>query len=229
MANIAVQRIQREFREVAADEACRTQYYIEANDEDLLNLHGYVYGPPDTPYEGGRFHLEIKIPDTYPFSPPKVKFSTRIWHPNISSATGAICLDILKDQWAAAMTIRTVLLSLQTLLAVPEASDPQDAIVARQYLENIELFRQTARYWTYIYALPSCGVINTTPHMRFKSAPSLSKFPTARQDMPIAKFVEFNAKVKRLVEIMSTDEITAMHALSSHNWDLDRATQALIS
>ena len=34
-------------------------------------------------------------------------------------------MDILKDQWAAAMTLRTVLLSIQALLAAPEPSDPQ--------------------------------------------------------------------------------------------------------
>jgi len=48
---------------------------------------------------GGRFRLDILIPPTYPFSPPKVKFLTKIWHPNVSSQTGMICLDILKDQW----------------------------------------------------------------------------------------------------------------------------------
>merc|ERR1719154_960831 len=72
-----------------------------------MELAGTVAGPPDTPYSGGKYKLEIKIPDTYPFNPPKVRFITKIWHPNVSSVTGAICLDILKDQWAAAMSLRT--------------------------------------------------------------------------------------------------------------------------
>ena len=103
-------------------------------------------------YEGGTFLLEIKIPDTYPFNPPKVKFTTRIWHPNISSVTGAICLDILKDQWAAAMTLRTVLLSIQALLASAEPDDPQDAVVANQYKNNFQVYKKTARHWTNVYA-----------------------------------------------------------------------------
>lgn len=124
------------------------------------------------------------------------------------------------------MTIRTVLLSLQTLLAVPEASDPQDAVVARQHIDNIELFKLTARYWTYIFALPSTAVETKS---RFRVTPNISKFPTARSDWPITRFLEFNMKVRELVEIMQTDEETALHELSSHNWDLDRATQSLIS
>ena len=124
---------------------------------DLVNdsysqLRGEISGPPDTPYEGGLFVLDIKIPETYPFNPPKVRFLTRIWHPNISSVTGAICLDILKDQWAAAMTLRTVLLSLQALMAAAEPDDPQDAVVARQFKERPDMFRSTAQHWTNKYA-----------------------------------------------------------------------------
>lgn len=77
-----------------------------------------------------------------------MRFDTKIWHPNISSQTGAICLDILKDEWSPALTIRTALLSLQALLCNPEPDDPQDAVVASQYKDNRELFNQTARAWT---------------------------------------------------------------------------------
>jgi ubiquitin-conjugating enzyme (huntingtin interacting protein 2) len=116
MSNIAQQRIQREFREVVkSEEVAKSGVQLSLVNDDLTELRGTIAGPPDTPYEGGTYVLEIKIPDTYPFNPPKVRFVTKIWHPNISSVTGAICLDILKDQWAAAMTLRTVLLSLQVL------------------------------------------------------------------------------------------------------------------
>ncbi|XP_028348362.2 ubiquitin-conjugating enzyme E2 K [Physeter macrocephalus] len=153
MANIAVQRIKREFKEVLkSEETSKNQIKVDLVDENFTELRGEIAGPPDTPYEGGRYQLEIKIPETYPFNPPKVRFITKIWHPNISSVTGAICLDILKDQWAAAMTLRTVLLSLQALLAAAEPDDPQDAVVANQYKQNPEMFKQTARLWAHVYA-----------------------------------------------------------------------------
>lgn len=150
---IAEQRIRREFREVIrSEEVERCRIKVELVNDRFNELKGEIAGPPETPYEGGKFQLEIKIPETYPFNPPKVRFVTRIWHPNISSVTGAICLDILKDQWAAAMTLRTVLLSLQALLAAAEPDDPQDAVVARQYKERQDVFQKTATHWTNVYA-----------------------------------------------------------------------------
>ena len=99
----------------------------------------------DTPYEGGIFYVDIQIPADYPFKPPKMKFDTKIWHPNISSQTGAICLDILKNEWTPALTIRTGLISLQALLCAPEPDDPQDAEVARQFKTDRELYNHTAK------------------------------------------------------------------------------------
>ena len=61
-------------------------------DGDIRHLRGKIKGSSGTPYEGGIFEIDIKIPQQYPFVPPKMHFITKIWHPNISSQTGAICL-----------------------------------------------------------------------------------------------------------------------------------------
>ncbi|KAJ0527903.1 putative ubiquitin-conjugating enzyme E2, UBA-like superfamily, Ubiquitin-associated [Helianthus annuus] len=123
--------------------------------DNLINLIGTIPGPVGTPYEGGTFKIDIDLPDAYPFEPPRMKFATKVWHPNISSQSGAICLDILKDQWSPALTLKTALLSIQALLSAPEPDDPQDAVVAQQYLKDYQTFASTARYWTESFAKTS--------------------------------------------------------------------------
>lgn len=71
-----------------------------------------ISGPKQSPYEGGTFKLELFLPDEYPMGPPKVRFLTKTYHPNIDKL-GRICLDILKDKWSPALQIRTVLISIQ--------------------------------------------------------------------------------------------------------------------
>lgn len=124
----------------------------DAVDGNLTHWKARIIGPPDTPYAGGIFFLDIVITDDYPYSPPKIKFTTKIWHPNISSQTGAICLDVLGKEWSPAMTLVTALLSIQALLSAPEPDDPQDAEVATMYKQNRELFVKTAKYWTSTFA-----------------------------------------------------------------------------
>ncbi|KAG8841591.1 hypothetical protein FRB96_007313 [Tulasnella sp. 330] len=77
---------------------------------------------------------------------------SKVYHPNISSASGAICLDILKDAWSPVLTLKSTLISLQSLLCSPEPNDPQDAEVAKHYTTSRASFNETARYWTQAYA-----------------------------------------------------------------------------
>ncbi|CAO3628151.1 unnamed protein product [Mucor hiemalis] len=83
--------------------------------DDLYEWVSTIAGPSDSPYAGGIFFLDVHFPQEYPFKPPKVVFRTRIYHCNINSQ-GAICLDILKDNWSPALTISKVLLSICSLL-----------------------------------------------------------------------------------------------------------------
>ncbi|EDV24894.1 uncharacterized protein TRIADDRAFT_24883 [Trichoplax adhaerens] len=200
MANISISRVKREFAEVVkSEEAKRCGICIKMlNENNFTKLLGEITGPPDTPYEGGKFLVDIEIPDSYPFNPPKMKFITRIWHPNISSVTGAICLDILKDNWAAALTLRTVLMSLQVLLSAAEPDDPQDAVVAKQYNENIHLFMKTARHWSEAYA---------------KARP--------------IKTQDFHEKVRKLSETGFSDD-SCRTALSKSGWDEQRGMETLL-
>ncbi|KAB5525187.1 hypothetical protein OIU77_007462 [Salix suchowensis] len=147
-------RVQKELQECSRDvEASGIK--VAPKSDNLGRLTGTIPGPVGTPYEGGTFQIDITLPDGYPFEPPKMQFATKVWHPNISSQSGAICLDILKDQWSPALTLKTALLSVQALLSTPEPGDPQDAVVAQQYLRDYQTFVGTARYWTETFAKTS--------------------------------------------------------------------------
>merc|ERR1711981_766426 len=93
--------------------------------DDVFQWQATVQGPAGTPYEGGIFFLKVQFPSNYPFKPPKIQFTTPVYHPNINSS-GSICLDVLKDQWNPALTISKVLLSICSLLSDPNPDDPLD-------------------------------------------------------------------------------------------------------
>ncbi|KAI0248334.1 ubiquitin-conjugating enzyme/RWD-like protein, partial [Lactifluus subvellereus] len=149
MSDARLRRVNKEIADCKNDKSSNIN--IELIDNSPFHLRGSFEGPQDTPYEGGHFEVDIVIPDSYPFQPVKMKFITKVYHPNVSSASGAICLDILKDAWSPVLTLKSTLISLQSLLCSPEPNDPQDAEVAKHYMTSRTSFEDTARYWTHVY------------------------------------------------------------------------------
>ncbi|KXN85063.1 Ubiquitin-conjugating enzyme E2 1 [Leucoagaricus sp. SymC.cos] len=145
-----LRRVNKEIADCKNDKTSNVR--IELVGDSPFHLKGSFPGPQGTPYEGGNFDVDIVIPDSYPFQPVKMKFITKVYHPNVSSASGAICLDILKDAWSPVLTLKSTMISLQSLLCSPEPNDPQDAEVAKHYMTSKSSFEETARYWTEIYA-----------------------------------------------------------------------------
>lgn len=118
-------------------------------------LDAEIRGAADTPYEGGIFRLEVQIPCEYPLKPPRVRFITRIYHPNID-AQGRICLDSLnmppKGAWKPSLNIATLLSTVQCLMSEPNADDGLMADITEQFRQQPGVFRRTAAEWTAKYA-----------------------------------------------------------------------------
>jgi ubiquitin-conjugating enzyme E2 D/E len=146
---MSLRRIQKELQDLKKDspENCSAG----PRDSNIYIWDGMIMGPSDSPFSGGIFQLEIHFPTEYPFKPPKITFKTKIYHPNISS-NGAICLDILKDQWSPALTIGKALLSICSLLTDPNPKDPLCPDIANLYIDDKDEYTRVAREWTNMYA-----------------------------------------------------------------------------
>ena len=147
---MSLKRLQREYAEIQQDPPANCTAG-PANDADFLNWNAMIFGPADSPFQGGIFHLAIRFPSDYPFKPPIITFKTKIYHPNINAA-GGICLDILKGQWSPALTISKVLLSILSLLTDANPNDPLVPDIADQYKRDRAAYDATAKAWTEKYA-----------------------------------------------------------------------------
>ncbi|KAH3667646.1 hypothetical protein OGATHE_003169 [Ogataea polymorpha] len=121
------------------------------HEDNLRYFNVTIDGPSGSPYEGGKFKLELFLPDDYPMLAPKVRFLTKIYHPNIDRL-GRICLDVLKANWSPALQVRTILLSIQALLSSPNPDDPLANEVAEEWKNNEQNAIKTAREWTERFA-----------------------------------------------------------------------------
>ena len=133
--------------------------------DDMFKWNAAITGPTDTPYDGGVFFLDIVFPMDYPFKPPRIKFTTKIYHCNINEK-GGICLDVLMDNWSPALTISKVLLSICSLLSHPNCDfytqqdiDKGENYIKSGFIEAAKLckndrkaYDKKAQEWTAKYA-----------------------------------------------------------------------------
>jgi len=106
--------------------------------DNIFQWTGTITGGDGTVYEGYTFKLGLKFPTSYPYEAPQVTFTTPCFHPNVDQY-GNICLDILKEKWSAVYNVRTVLLSIQSLLADPNLDSPLNGHAA-------SIWNNTAEY-----------------------------------------------------------------------------------
>ena len=134
-------------------------YYL-INDENIQQMYVMFVGSPETPYEGGFYFFDIKIPDTYPIKPPKVKFLTlssdvRI-HPNLYTE-GKVCLSIINtwdgDGWSASQTLETLFLSMKSYIFVEEPLRNEPGYEKSKTEGEVESFTNFVTYQNFRVAI----------------------------------------------------------------------------
>ena len=102
-------------------------------------------GPTGTPYEGKYFVLKLVFSQDFPASPPRGFFLTKLYHPNIDPASGAICVNTLKKDWTAETTISHVLAVIRCLMIVPFPESSLNDEAGKLFMESYDEFAKRAK------------------------------------------------------------------------------------
>ncbi|XP_076176727.1 ubiquitin-conjugating enzyme E2 R1 [Ptiloglossa arizonensis] len=115
------------------------------DEDDMFVWEVAIFGPPDTLYQGGYFKAQMKFPLDYPYSPPTIRFLTKVWHPNVYE-NGDLCISILHppiddpqsgelpcERWNPTQSVRTILLSVISLLNEPNTFSPANVDASVMY------------------------------------------------------------------------------------------------
>lgn len=146
-----IRRLAAELEEI---QSSHDPFGIVVDEYAMTHWTAGISGPPETPFNGGSFTLDLIFPTDYPFVPPLVTFRTPIFHPNVST-TGAICLDILKPRsgtWSPLMTVPSLLVSIQSLLGDANPDDPLNLEAAELLRRSPQAFARRAKADTMKYA-----------------------------------------------------------------------------
>jgi peroxin-4 len=150
----ATARLNKELRDAhkSKEEDIRLGLFNEKDDSSssILSWRAVLAGPKDSPFEGGKYEVMIKVPTDYPISPPKASFITKVFHPNVEFKTGEICLDILKTKWTPAWTLMAVCRAIASLLDDPEGSSPLNCDAGNLTREDMVGYNSLAKYYAVV-------------------------------------------------------------------------------
>ncbi|KCZ75368.1 hypothetical protein H311_03657, partial [Anncaliia algerae PRA109] len=124
---------------------------------DYLKWDVFIDGPSESPYEGTCLHAELEFTTQYPISPPKMKFISKMFHPNIYD-NGDVCISILHDRvddfilndnpderWSPVLNIGSITLSVTSILYQPNINSPANVDAAKLYRENKKEYEKKVR------------------------------------------------------------------------------------
>lgn len=114
------------------------------NDENLFVWGATIFGPSETAWEGGIYSLRLTFTEAYPEKPPRVRFTSEMFHPNVYT-DGTLCLDIIQDKWSPIYTVNTILTSIQSLLTDPNPSSPANPEAASLYTSDKAAYNKKVR------------------------------------------------------------------------------------
>ena len=131
---MAVRRLQQDFRQLMKNKVEGID--ASPSPDNLFVWNAIICGPEESVYEAGAFPLQILFPDDYPLRPPQVRFTSKVFHPNVWWEDGLVCVDILKDGWVPSYDVLAILHSIRLLLIDPNPLSPANLEAALLYRDN---------------------------------------------------------------------------------------------
>ena len=128
--------------------------YVDNEENTVSEIHAIISGPEETPFFGGKFRMKLVLSEDYPNSPPRGFFLTKIFHPNVAN-NGDICVNTLKKDWTAEVTIKHILQVIRCLLIVPFPESSLNDEAGKLFMESYDEFAVRARIMTEVHALPN--------------------------------------------------------------------------
>ncbi|TPX33756.1 hypothetical protein SmJEL517_g03450 [Synchytrium microbalum] len=127
------------------------------DDDNIFEWSVVILGPEGTLYEGGFFKAKLSFPETYPLLPPKMKFISEMYHPNVFP-DGEVCISILhppgddkygyenaSERWLPVHTVETIVVSVISMLSSPNDESPANIDAAKLWRDDFPAFKKKVR------------------------------------------------------------------------------------